>query len=158
VFYRVPEPKPAGMPGRAREHGPAVRCRDRRTWTGPAHAAAAATARYGPVQVAAWNQVHPKLAKINAWAGHPGKVPLIEGTLIRLRPGRPRLAPLWLWASDPAADPAEIAVLWQAYLRRFDLEHTFLPRGSARLLHDVALARHVPGSATDLRGCGARGW
>jgi carbon monoxide dehydrogenase subunit G len=34
----------------------------------------------------------------------------------------------------------------------------FLPRGSARLLHDVALARHVPGSATDLRGCGARGW
>ena len=158
VFYRVPEPKPAGMPGRAREHGPAVRCRDRRTWTGPAHAAAAATARYGPVQVAAWNQVHPKLAKINAWAGHPGKVPLIEGTLIRLRPGRPRLAPLWLWASDPAADPAEITVLWQAYLRRFDLEHTFLPRGSARLLHDVALARHVPGSATDLRGCGARGW
>ena len=158
VFYRVPEPKPAGMPGRAREHGPAVRCRDRRTWTGPAHAAAAATARYGPVQVAAWNQVHPKLAKINAWAGHPGKVPLIEGTLIRLRPGRPRLAPLWLWASDPAAGPAEITVLWQAYLRRFDLEHTFLPRGSARLLHDVALARHVPGSATDLRGCGARGW
>ena len=38
------------------------------------------------------------------------------------------------------------------------VEDGVLPRGSARLLHDVALARHVPGSATDLRGCGARGW
>jgi len=38
------------------------------------------------------------------------------------------------------------------------VEDSILPRGSARLLHDVALARHVPGSATDLRGCGARGW
>jgi len=38
------------------------------------------------------------------------------------------------------------------------VEDRVLPRGSARLLHDVALARHVPGSATDLRGCGARGW
>jgi hypothetical protein len=32
---------------------------------------------------------------------------------------------MWLWASDPAAGPAEVTVLWQAFLRRFDLEHTF---------------------------------
>src|SRR5882724_8728906 len=59
----------------------------------------------------------------------PGKVPVIEGTLIQLRPGRlpgyrePK--PMWLWAGVTGAAGAEVAVLWQAYLRRFDLEHTF---------------------------------
>jgi hypothetical protein len=48
--------------------------------------------------------------------------------------------------------------LWQAFLRRFDLEHTFLPSGSVWLSHDVVLLRHVSSSAADLRGCGARGW
>jgi Transposase DDE domain group 1 len=38
------------------------------------------------------------------------------------------------------------------------VEDCILLRGSARLSYDVALARHVTGSATDLRGCGARGW
>jgi hypothetical protein len=125
VFYRVPPPKPPGLPGRAREHGPAVRCAAEQTWTGPAFAGVGGTARYGTVTVRAWNQVHPKLAKINAWAGHPGKIPLIDGTLIQLQTGRDRLAPMWLWASDPAAGPGEITTLWQAFLRRFDIEHTF---------------------------------
>jgi hypothetical protein len=30
---------------------------------------------------------------------------------------------MWLWASDPAAGQAEVAVLWQAYLRRSGQEH-----------------------------------
>jgi hypothetical protein len=33
--------------------------------------------------------------------------------------------PMWLWASAAGASPAEVTTLWQAYLRRFDLEHTF---------------------------------
>jgi DDE superfamily endonuclease len=129
VFYGVPAPKPAGMPGHPREHGAPVRCADPSACAGPRVTGTAQTARYGTVQVAAWNRVHPKLARINAWAGHEGKIPLVEGTLIQLRPARlpgcPGLKPLWLWASDPAAGPGEVAVLWQAYLRRFDLEHTF---------------------------------
>ena len=32
---------------------------------------------------------------------------------------------MWLWAPVPAAGDAEVTVLWQAHLRRFDLEHTF---------------------------------
>ena len=32
---------------------------------------------------------------------------------------------MWLWASVPAAGDALVAVCWRAYLRRFDLEHTF---------------------------------
>jgi hypothetical protein len=73
--------------------------------------------------------MHPKLCKDAAWERHPGKLPVVEGTLIRLRPARlpgyRELKPMWLWASDPAAGPGEVAVLWQAFLRRFDLEHTF---------------------------------
>ena len=73
--------------------------------------------------------MHPRLSKDAAWHDHPGRVPVIEGTMIRLRaarlPGEREPGPMWLWASDPAAGPGEVAVLWQAYLRRFDLEHTF---------------------------------
>ena len=38
------------------------------------------------------------------------------------------------------------------------VEDGVLPRGLADLLRDVALVRHAAGSATDLHGCGARGW
>jgi hypothetical protein len=65
---------------------------------------------------------------------------------------------MWLWASVTGAGPDEIAVLWQAYLRRFDIEHTFLLQGSVGLLCDVAWTSPVMSSAAGLRGCGARGW
>ena len=32
---------------------------------------------------------------------------------------------MWLWTSRPDAGPAEADLRWQAFLRRFDLEHTF---------------------------------
>jgi DDE superfamily endonuclease len=129
VMWRVPEPKPAHLPGGPRLHGAPLRCADDKTWDGPSSAAAADTARHGPVQVTAWQRMHPKLSKDAAWHDHPGRVPVIEGTLIQLRaarvPGEREPGPMWLWASDPAAGAGEVAVLWQAYLRRFDLEHTF---------------------------------
>ena len=129
VFYRVPAPKPPGMGGPPRQHGDPVRFASEKTWAGPSATAGADTARYGTVQVAAWNRMHPKLGKDAAWEHHPGKIPIVEGTLIQLRPSRlpgyRELKPMWLWASAPSADPAEVTVLWQAFLRRFDLEHTF---------------------------------
>ena len=129
VFYGAPPPKPPGRPGRPREHGTAVRCDDEATWAGPPVAQDASTPRYGTVRVLAWHRMHPKLCKDAAWQDHPGKVPVIEGTLIQLRagrlPGYRELRPLWLWASRPGAGPGEVAVLWQAFARRFDLEHTF---------------------------------
>jgi hypothetical protein len=116
------------MGGPARQHGAPLRCADEATWAGPSPAAAAGTAGHGPLQVTAWERVHPKLCKDAAWHDHRGKVPVIEGTVIQLRPGRlpgsRELKPMWLWASDPAAGPAEVAVLWQACLRRFDLERS----------------------------------
>ncbi len=33
--------------------------------------------------------------------------------------------PVWLWWSGIDATPAQIDLLWQAFLRRFDIEHTF---------------------------------
>jgi hypothetical protein len=33
--------------------------------------------------------------------------------------------PIWLWCSVTGAPPADVDRLWQAFLRRFDLEHTF---------------------------------
>jgi DDE superfamily endonuclease len=129
VMYGPPPPKAAGLGGRPREHGDPVKCGDRTTWTGPAAAWRADTARHGAVHVAAWDQMHPKLAKIGAWTGHRGKIPCIEGTLIQLLPGRlpgrRQPGPMWLRASVTGAAAAEITALWQACLRRFDLEHTF---------------------------------
>jgi hypothetical protein len=129
VFCGVPAPKPPGMGGPPREHGAPLRFADPATWAGPSLTAAADTPRHGTVQVAAWNRMHARLCKDTAWEHHPGKLPVVEGTLIQLRPARlpgyRELRPLWLWASDPGAGPGEVAVLWQAFLRRFDIEHTF---------------------------------
>jgi len=33
--------------------------------------------------------------------------------------------PVWLWHSRIDLDPGEVDLLWQAFLRRFDIEHTF---------------------------------
>lgn len=54
---------------------------------------------------------------------------MIESTVIRLDVGRlPSGAipkPIWLWHSVVDLDAAEVEVLWQVFLRRFDIEHTF---------------------------------
>ena len=54
---------------------------------------------------------------------------MIEGTVIRLEVTRlpsgaiPR--PVWLWYSGVDLPASEVDRLWQAFLRRFDIEHTF---------------------------------
>jgi hypothetical protein len=45
---------------------------------------------------------------------------------------------VWLWTSATGATAADVDRWWQAFLRRFDLEHTFLLRGFQTLSHDVA--------------------
>jgi hypothetical protein len=40
-------------------------------------------------------------------------------------PGDCTPKPLWLWFSNTAATAADTDRLWQTFLRRFDLEHTF---------------------------------
>ncbi len=45
--------------------------------------------------------------------------------MTRPGPGRAAAETMWLWASAPLPAEAEVRVLWQAYLRRFDIEHLF---------------------------------
>lgn len=60
---------------------------------------------------------------------HTGELPLIEGTLIRLEvdrlPGGHDPLPVWLWSSATGLSGEDVDLRWQAFLRRFDLEHTF---------------------------------
>jgi len=83
----------------------------------------------GLAVAAAWDWLHPRLTHRCAWLDHDGPLPVIEGTLIRLHvehlPGNRDPGPMWLWWSGTGALPADVDRLWQACLRRFDLEHTF---------------------------------
>ena len=77
----------------------------------------------------AWDRLHPRLTHRGAWLDHDGTLPVIEGTLIRLAvghlPGDRNPQPVSLWFSRTGATPEDVDRCWQAFLRRFDLEHTF---------------------------------
>ena len=77
----------------------------------------------------AWDRVHARLTHRAAWLDHDGPLPVIDGTLIRLQvdhlPGDREPKPVWLWWSPTGALPADVDRCWQAFLRSFDLEHTF---------------------------------
>jgi DDE superfamily endonuclease len=135
VFYTPPPPRVPGIRGRTARHGEPVRCGDPATWHSPDLEARADSARHGPLAVTAWARVHQMIHRgCGGWEDWPARqeFPLIEGTLIRLAvtrpaPGYAALEPMWLWASAPDAgrDGHAAGTLWQAYLRRFDLEHMF---------------------------------
>ncbi len=135
VFYGPPPPKAPGTAGRRARHGTPVACADPAAWEGAQVTAAAESARYGPLAVTAWQRMHQQLHRHSSgWEDWPQEkeLPVIEGTLIRLAaatraPGYRALEPMWLWASEPDAgrDKDAVRTLWQCYLRRFDLEHTF---------------------------------
>ena len=114
--------------GRPRRHGAVMALADPGSWPGPSTESATETHRYGTARACSWDRMHPRLTHRGAWAGHPGRLPIVEGTLIRLQvdhlPGARAAKPVWLWTSATGADAAAVIRCWQAYLRRFDLEHT----------------------------------
>jgi len=129
-FPAPPRPaRPARTGGRPPRHGAALKLSDPRTWPAPAVTTSTQTARYGTARAMAWGRCHQQLASRGSWAGHDGPLPVIEGTLIRLAvdhlPGDRSPEPLWLWSSRAGTSGAEVDRTWQAFLRRFDLEHTF---------------------------------
>ena len=128
MHFPVPARRP-GTNGRPPRHGREFALADPATWPDPAVTTTTATTRYGTAAAKAWDRLHPRLTHRSAWLDHDGPLPVIEGTLIRLQvdhlPGDRTPKPLWLWCSVTGAPPAEVDRLWQAFLRRFDLEHTF---------------------------------
>jgi hypothetical protein len=129
-FPAPPRPaRPAGTGGRPPRHGAALKLSDPQTWAVPSVTTSTQTTRYGTARAMAWSRLHQQLASRGSWEDHDGPLPVIEGTLIRLAvdhlPGDRSPEPLWLWSSHTRASTAEVDRIWQAFLRRFDLEHTF---------------------------------
>ncbi len=127
---RLPRPpRLPGTMGRPPKHGPEFALDKPATWPAPQHTTRTDTSRYGTATAASWDQVHPRLTHRGCWLDHPGELPVVEGTLIRLQvdhlPGDRNPKPVWLWSSATGATAADVNRWWQAFLRRFDLEHTF---------------------------------
>jgi DDE superfamily endonuclease len=128
LHFPVPERQP-GTQGRPARHGREFTLADPATWPEPPVTTTTATTRYGTAVAQAWDRLHPRLTHRSAWLDHDGALPVIEGTLIRLAvdhlPGDRDPKPVWLWSSATGAAPGQVDRCWQAFLRRFDLEHTF---------------------------------
>ena len=131
VFYADPVTWP-GKRGRPGKHGMPVTCH-----AGPGQGNPEPdeslmlpdTPLYGTVRVGAWHQVHPLIHGGRGYfAGWPGTLPVLRGTLLRvavqhLPGGRAPHKAMWLWHAGPG--PLSCDELWRAYLARFDEEHAF---------------------------------
>jgi hypothetical protein len=128
------DPGLAGPPahtGRPRRHGPKMKCNDPSTWPEPSSELVCEDARHGRVRVRAFSKLHPKVQN-HERKGSRGLLPIVVGTLVlveveRLPRGERRREPrvLWLWWHGPEGTKPDLDLIWRAYVRRFDLEHTF---------------------------------
>jgi hypothetical protein len=127
VFYAAPTPVP-GRLGRPPRHGARFLCADPASWPPPERALQAEDEQYGRVQVTAWSGLHPKLAGRGRWTDY-AEPPIVPGAVIRVqvehlpRPTARAVKTLWLWWAGPGQPDLDLC--WRAYIRRFDLEHTF---------------------------------
>lgn len=127
VFYSDPAPAPG--PGRPRRHGDRFLLSEPDTWNTPDAQTHVHDHRYGNIHVQAWHGHHPKLARRGHWLGPDHLPPIVRGTIIRVDvehlPKSDARAPksLWLWWSGPGIP--DLATCSRAYLRRFDIEHTY---------------------------------
>jgi hypothetical protein len=128
VFHPDPAPRTTGTVGRPRRHGARFALSEPDTWPQPDATLDTHDSRYGDVRVQAWSQMHPKLHGRGRWAS-VGVPPIVRGTVIRVevehlpKPTARAVKTLWLWWSGPGQPDLDLA--WRAYLRRFDIEHTY---------------------------------
>ncbi|MFG1920263.1 transposase, partial [Micromonospora sp. NPDC048898] len=129
VLRRAVPARQPGTIGRPRKHGDEFVFGDPTTWGEPDVATAADTRLYGAAWARAWDRLHPRLTHRSAWIDSAKVLPVIEGTVIRLEvdhlPSGATPKPVWLWCSGVDATPDDVNLLWQTFLRRFDIEHTF---------------------------------
>ncbi len=126
-FYADPPPAvPSSKGGRPRVHGAKFACKDPTTWPAPTAEHVADDTQYGTVRVRAWAGLHPKQQ------AHPGRGTrktreIVRGTVVLVevsRLPRPTRTPQLLWLWWAGAGMPDLDLLWRAYVRRFDLEHT----------------------------------
>ena len=129
VLRRAAPPVVPGTLGRRRRHGGEFVFGDPATWEKPQVTTTTETRLYGLATARSWDRLHPRLTHRAAWTGQAGPLPVIEGTVIRLEvtalPSGAIPKPVWLWYSGVGLPAAGVDRLWQAFLRRFDIEHTF---------------------------------
>lgn len=124
-FYADPTTQPET--GRPRRHGAKFVCDDPATWPTPTAMWSTSDPRYGSICVQAWSGLHAT-PQNHATRGTRQPRPLVRGILIRLavdhlpRPTK-EPQPLWFWWHGPT--PPNVAEVWQAYIARFAIEHTF---------------------------------
>ena len=126
AFYADPEVVEKRPVGRPRRHGKKFALPDPETWPEPASEHRCATEDYGEVRVRAWSRLHPKTRRIAERYGCE-RAPVVRGTVVLVEVAKlPRETrkpkKLWLWFSGEG-EP-DLDLLWRAYVRRFDLEHT----------------------------------
>jgi len=128
VFYADPPARTARDKGRPRRHGRRLRCSDGRTQRSPDATLVAQDTRYGTVKVAAWHDRHPRLAKRGALADEAA-APIVKGSVIRVEaehlPKATARAKKTLWLRWSGPGTPDLDLCWRAYLRRFNLEHTY---------------------------------
>lgn len=129
VLRRSVPPRTPGTNGRPPKHGGEFVFGDPTTWGIEQVVTTTDTRLYGKATAQAWDRLHPRLTRRAAWSDHEGPLPVIAGTVIRLRvdhlPSGGDPKPMWLWWSKVDATGADVDHCWQAFLRRFDIEHTF---------------------------------
>jgi hypothetical protein len=126
-FYADPPPAARPKVGRPGRHGQKFACADERSWWAPTAQHREEHGQYGRVWVRAWAGVHAKTQNHPAKGSRRTK-PTIRGTLVLVEverlPRQTRIPKrLWLWWRGPGQP--DLAVLWRAYVHRFDLEHTY---------------------------------
>ncbi|MFF3159896.1 transposase, partial [Streptomyces sp. NPDC057910] len=128
VFHFDPPARAPGTNGRPRRHGEEFSCARPATRPVPDSEVTLAGDRYGAVTIRTWNNLHQALSRQGWWSDYPKDevLPIVRGTVLqvsveRLPHGRSQATDLWLWHAGPM--PTDPAVLWMAYMRRFDQEH-----------------------------------
>jgi hypothetical protein len=128
VFHPDPAPRPDHTVGRPRRHGERFALSEPATWPDADAELVTHDPRYGDVRVQAWGGLHPRLHGRGRWAGADAP-PIVRGTVIRVevehlpKPTARAVKTLWLWWSGPGQP--DLDVCRRAYLRRFDIEHTY---------------------------------
>jgi len=131
VFYGDAPPRPNRPPesgGRPPRHGKRWKCSEPGSWPEPSENLVASDPRYGRVTVTAWHDMHPRLSGRGHWSEFD-RPPIVKGSVIRVevehlpKPTSRTKKTLWLWWSGEG-EP-DLDRCWRAYLRRFDIEHTY---------------------------------
>jgi len=146
-FYADPDPAAYVGNGRPRRHGAKFACPAPTTWPTPSVEHPCEDPQYGTVRGRVWSGLH-SLVKTHPTVGSHQPRPIARGTVILVAvsklPGQTRKPrALWLFWSGPG-EP-NLSVIWRAYVRRFDVEHTL--RFAKQTLNWIAPRVRLPEQA-----------